>query len=451
VLRFNARLWPPWLPSTSNSRATVVATVTALLLNILLLLEPASAASGAWDWPSIPLHDDLPSLPLTIDLANFAGIPSIVVLADHRDAEALTLALCTQAAPGTCNTAVEADWRAHVARVITSFPPTGWGPDVDSYPMSSVAAALRVSRYSGSIDPATFEEVDAFVKDASVHLVRSGHIRWYRRPVPVPRPSPYPAHPYLDLLRHTLVNFVYQDEGIVVVPPFHRVPFAMSDRSYGKNFPCECKVPRLGGCQKHGSCIPLRCPTCPLKAPSLTLPLLHLDSPLAAVAHSMIGLVRMSNTQYVLQDVVASGVQGDFLEAGVWRGGACILALATLTALDQPQRRVWVVDSFEGLPPPNADAFPVDKNDRLHTMGALLSVSVENVADNFLRYGFNVTAPGTRERVRFVKGFFVDTLPTIEVEVRVHLQWVHLVVSSWAEGYNGTHQHSSASSWTGVD
>ena len=137
----------------------------------------------------------------------------------------------------------------------------------------------------------------------------------------------------------------------------------------------------------------------------------------------MIGLVRMSNTQYVLQDVVASSVQGDFLEAGVWRGGACILALATFTALDQPQRRVWVVDSFEGLPPPNPDAFPVDMGDGHHAMGPVLSVSVEQVADNFLRYGFNVTAPGTRERVRFVKGFFVDTLPTIEVEVRVRVQF----------------------------
>jgi hypothetical protein len=136
----------------------------------------------------------------------------------------------------------------------------------------------------------------------------------------------------------------------------------------------------------------------------------------------MIGLVRMSNTQYVLQDVVASGVQGDFLEAGVWRGGACILALATFTALDQPQRRVWVVDSFEGLPPPNANAFPVDDGDGLHKVSHLLGVSVSQVADNFLRYGFNVTAPGTRERVRFVKGFFVDTLPTIEVEVRVRVR-----------------------------
>ena len=66
----------------------------------------------------------------------------------------------------------------------------------------------------------------------------------------------------------------------------------------------------------------------------------------------MIGLVRMSNTQYVLQDVVASSVQGDFLEAGVWRGGACILAPRAFTSLDPPQRRVWGGERLAGPPPP---------------------------------------------------------------------------------------------------
>ena len=136
----------------------------------------------------------------------------------------------------------------------------------------------------------------------------------------------------------------------------------------------------------------------------------------AAVAHSLIGLVRMTNLQYVLEDVVASSVLGDFLEAGVWRGGACILALAAFTFFDQPQRRVWVVDSFEGLPPPS-DAFPVDDGDRLHTMSHLLGVSVQQVSDNFLRYGFDTQAEDTRDRVMFVKGFFNDTLPSIGVEV----------------------------------
>jgi hypothetical protein len=40
----------------------------------------------------------------------------------------------------------------------------------------------------------------------------------------------------------------------------------------------------------------------------------------AVQAHTMVGLLRLANTQYALQDVVASNVPGDFLEAGVRAG-----------------------------------------------------------------------------------------------------------------------------------
>lgn len=63
----------------------------------------------------------------------------------------------------------------------------------------------------------------------------------------------------------------------------------------------------------------------------------------------MVGLSRTSNAQYALQDVIARGIVGDFLEAGVWRGGTCILARAVFAAYGEP-RTVWVADSFAGLP-----------------------------------------------------------------------------------------------------
>lgn len=67
----------------------------------------------------------------------------------------------------------------------------------------------------------------------------------------------------------------------------------------------------------------------------------------------MIGLSRLSNSQYALQDVIARGIAGDFLEAGVWRGGSCIFARAVFAAYGE-QRTVWVADSFAGLPVRNA-------------------------------------------------------------------------------------------------
>jgi len=49
--------------------------------------------------------------------------------------------------------------------------------------------------------------------------------------------------------------------------------------------------------------------------------------------------------------VLADGVPGDVLEAGVWRGGATIFARGVLEAHGVRDRRVWVADSFAGLPP----------------------------------------------------------------------------------------------------
>lgn len=40
--------------------------------------------------------------------------------------------------------------------------------------------------------------------------------------------------------------------------------------------------------------------------------------------HTMIGLKRLNNLQFCLEDVLTNNVPGDLIEAGVWRGGATI-------------------------------------------------------------------------------------------------------------------------------
>ena len=49
--------------------------------------------------------------------------------------------------------------------------------------------------------------------------------------------------------------------------------------------------------------------------------------------HSMIGWQRMTNIQTCIEDVLAkNNVPGDFIETGVWRGGATIFMRAMLKA-----------------------------------------------------------------------------------------------------------------------
>src|SRR5438132_2136885 len=79
-------------------------------------------------------------------------------------------------------------------------------------------------------------------------------------------------------------------------------------------------------------------------------------------------------------------IPGDFIETGVWRGGCCILMRGILAANGVTDRRVYVADSFAGLPPPDAERYAADAGDPHHTFKEL-SISIEQVRENFARYG----------------------------------------------------------------
>jgi O-methyltransferase len=96
-------------------------------------------------------------------------------------------------------------------------------------------------------------------------------------------------------------------------------------------------------------------------------------------------------------------------KTGVWRGGACIFMRAILAAFNDPDRRVWVADSFAGLPPPNSDQYPADAGDTHHLIKAL-AVPLEEVKSNFSRYNM------LDEKVVFLKGWFKDTLSAAPIE-----------------------------------
>ncbi len=126
-------------------------------------------------------------------------------------------------------------------------------------------------------------------------------------------------------------------------------------------------------------------------------------------AETMVGSRRLDNLQACVETVVRDRVPGDLLEAGVWRGGASILMRAVLRAVGETERVVWVADSFQGLPPPNADLFPDDHDDRHWMLAPYLAVPLDVVRRNFARYGL------LDDQVRFLPGWFQDTLPTAPI------------------------------------
>lgn len=125
-------------------------------------------------------------------------------------------------------------------------------------------------------------------------------------------------------------------------------------------------------------------------------------------ADTMIGYKRLSNVQDCVVDVINHNVPGDLIETGVWRGGTVIFMRAVLQAMNVTDRVVWAADSFEGLPAPDAK-YEADKDDIFYTFDEL-KISLEIVKENFKKYNL------LDEQVRFLKGWFRDTLPTAPIE-----------------------------------
>lgn len=128
-----------------------------------------------------------------------------------------------------------------------------------------------------------------------------------------------------------------------------------------------------------------------------------------SLAQTMIGVARMRNLRQLCESAILNGIPGDFIETGVWRGGACIYMRGILEAYGDTHRRVFVADSFKGIPPPSPQQYVADTGDLLHE-NAALAISRQTVEENFRKYGL------LDDRVVFLEGWFKDTLPVAPIE-----------------------------------
>ena len=126
-------------------------------------------------------------------------------------------------------------------------------------------------------------------------------------------------------------------------------------------------------------------------------------------AETMVGHLRLANVAELCRRALDDDIPGDFCETGVWRGGVTILMRGVLAAYGIEDRTVWVADSFQGLPVPNGADYPADAElDWSHV--DVLKVSADDVRANFERYGL------LDDRVRFLEGWFSDTLPDSPID-----------------------------------
>jgi hypothetical protein len=81
-----------------------------------------------------------------------------------------------------------------------------------------------------------------------------------------------------------------------------------------------------------------------------------------------------------------------------------------LAAYGVEDRKIYVADSFDGLPKPDTVKYPVDKDDTHYTHYLYLAVSREEVENNFRKYGL------LDDQVVFLEGWFKDTLCQAPIE-----------------------------------
>jgi len=204
---------------------------------------------------------------------------------------------------------------------------------------------------------------------------------------------------YLDLMKKAILHLVWNDPGI----PFS-VVYNMKHGGF-RDYIAEPEMQTLKSFEEY------------LKQFNLYLMFncnsenttKNVGKMLPHFSDSMLSLKRFDNIQYCAEYVLQNNVPGDFIETGVWRGGACIFMRAILEAYGIKDRNVFVADSFKGLPPPDTTKYPDDAGDYLHEMD-FLAIDRADVEARFAAYGL------LDGQVKFIEGWFEDTMPSAPVE-----------------------------------
>jgi O-methyltransferase len=166
-------------------------------------------------------------------------------------------------------------------------------------------------------------------------------------------------------------------------------------------------------------------------------------------AVSMLPLSRLDNLQRCIVDVIQQGVPGDLIETGVWRGGSTIFMRAVLAAYGVKDRKVWVADSFEGLPEPDATKFPLEAQAHsgpvMQKMFHHFAVGIDEVKNNFSRFGL------LDDQVQFLKGWFKDTLPSAPIIRLAILRLDGDYYESTMDALNGLYDKLSVGGYVIID
>jgi hypothetical protein len=209
--------------------------------------------------------------------------------------------------------------------------------------------------------------------------------------VPPPTVAERQRNRYLHLLKRTLTSLVYPENALRI------------SRLEGGTFSDDKKTRttqmvqvRYTDAEDYATCtLGLR-----LGSPALSN---------RSFPRTLIGLAGLDNIEFCAEQIFADGIPGDFLEAGVWQGGASMMMRALQLSHQQENRSVWLADTFDGLPINTAEPDIRYGVDFSKENFPILVAPLRTVSDNFRDLGL------LDRNVRFLPGLFAETLPAAHI------------------------------------
>jgi O-methyltransferase len=129
----------------------------------------------------------------------------------------------------------------------------------------------------------------------------------------------------------------------------------------------------------------------------------------ACKAFTLTSVERMYALYQATRFISETGIDGDFVECGVWRGGSSMLVAMTLHACGDEARTLWLYDTYAGMTQPGPEDIDLTGRTALVRMpenGELWACSpIDDVRANMERSGYPV------DQFRFVRGPVEETIP----------------------------------------
>ncbi len=140
-----------------------------------------------------------------------------------------------------------------------------------------------------------------------------------------------------------------------------------------------------------------------------------------AMPYSLVGPGGLEVTYKLVKDICERAAPGDIVELGVARGGCAALMASVIfdkRSCIEMERKLWLFDSYEGLPDPTEKDFNPETGDgtgdhiRPLPKGSCLGTLEEVKYLMFRKNNF------PEDRIEFVKGWFENTVPVTKKKIQ---------------------------------